>query len=33
MNFVQLQTFLEIVRLGSFAAAASKLNATQSAVS
>lgn len=33
MNFRQLQTFLEIVRLGSFAAAASKLNATQSTVS
>ncbi|HVI30117.1 LysR family transcriptional regulator [Hansschlegelia sp.] len=33
MNFRQLQTFLEIVRLGSFAAAAGKLNATQSTVS
>lgn len=33
MNFRQLQTFLEIVRLGSFAAAANKLNATQSTVS
>ncbi|MGA0534123.1 LysR family transcriptional regulator [Hansschlegelia sp. KR7-227] len=33
MNFRQLQTFLEIVRLGSFAAAAAKLNATQSTVS
>lgn len=33
MNFRQLHTFLEIVRLGSFAAAANKLNATQSTVS
>jgi DNA-binding transcriptional LysR family regulator len=33
MNFRQLQTFLEIVRLGSFAAAANKLNATQSTIS
>jgi len=33
MNFRQLQTFIEIVRLGSFAAAASKLNATQSTIS
>jgi DNA-binding transcriptional LysR family regulator len=33
MNFRQLQTFLEIVRLGSFAAAAAKLNATQSTIS
>ena len=33
MNFRQLQTFVEIVRLGSFAAAAGKLNATQSTVS
>jgi DNA-binding transcriptional LysR family regulator len=33
MNFRQLQTFVEIVRLGSFAAAANKLNATQSTIS
>lgn len=33
MNFRQLHTFLEIIRLGSFAAAANKLNATQSTVS
>ncbi|MCS0494768.1 LysR family transcriptional regulator [Ancylobacter sp. MQZ15Z-1] len=33
MNFRQLETFLEIVRLGSFAAAANKLHATQSTVS
>lgn len=33
MNFRQLQTFIEIVRLGSFAAAANKLNATQSTIS
>lgn len=33
MNFRQLQTFLEIVRLGSFAGAATNLNATQSTVS
>jgi DNA-binding transcriptional LysR family regulator len=33
MNFRQLQTFLEIVRLGSFAAAANRLNATQSTIS
>ncbi|MCL8385266.1 LysR family transcriptional regulator [Xanthobacter aminoxidans] len=33
MNFRQLQTFLEIIRLGSFAAAANNLNATQSTVS
>ena len=33
MNFRQLQTFVEIVRLGSFAAAAGKLNATQSTIS
>lgn len=33
MNFRQLQTFVEIVRLGSFAAAAHKLNATQSTIS
>ncbi|WP_375788671.1 LysR family transcriptional regulator [Bradyrhizobium sp. Pha-3] len=33
MNFRQLETFLEIVRLGSFAAAANKLNATQSTIS
>ena len=33
MNFRQLQTFVEIVHLGSFAAAAGKLNATQSTIS
>lgn len=33
MNFRQLQTFVEIVSLGSFAAAAKKLNATQSTIS
>ncbi|MGY3614837.1 LysR family transcriptional regulator [Bradyrhizobium sp. USDA 10063] len=33
MNFRQLETFIEIVRLGSFAAAATKLNATQSTIS
>lgn len=33
MNFRQLQTFVEIVNLGSFAAAAKKLNATQSTIS
>lgn len=33
MNFRQLQTFVEIVGLGSFAAAAKKLNATQSTIS
>lgn len=33
MNFRQFQTFVEIVRLGSFAAAAAKLNATQSTIS
>ena len=33
MNFRQLQTFVQIVRLGSFAAAAKKLNATQSTIS
>ncbi len=33
MNFRQLQTFIEIVNLGSFAAAAKKLNATQSTIS
>ena len=33
MNFRQLQTFLEIIRFGSFAAAANNLNATQSTVS
>ena len=33
MNFKQLETFATIVRLGSFAAAAGKLNATQSTIS
>ena len=33
VNFRQLQTFLEIVQLGSFSAAANKLNATQSTIS
>lgn len=33
MNIKQLETFLTIVRLGSFAAAAARLNATQSTVS
>ena len=33
MNFRQLETFIAIVKLGSFAAASSRLNATQSAVS
>jgi DNA-binding transcriptional LysR family regulator len=33
MNRKQLETFETIVRLGSFAAAAAKLNATQSTVS
>ncbi|WP_162375528.1 LysR family transcriptional regulator [Ancylobacter sp. TS-1] len=33
MNFRQLETFIEIVRLGSFAAAANKLHATQSTIS
>lgn len=33
MNFKQLETFATIVQLGSFAAAAAKLNATQSTIS
>lgn len=33
MNFRQLETFAAIVRLGSFAAAAARLNATQSTIS
>lgn len=33
MNFRQLETFMAIVRLGSFAAAAARLNATQSTIS